>query len=423
MSKQKIERDQTLNKHEAEFPSNKKAKIDFVTIAGTRPEIIKLAELVPLLNKKYNHALLYTGQHFSENMKDIFFDELDIKPDYDLKSNTSDIAILRDNILSSLNGIRPPYVIVYGDTNSSMAAALAAEQMGSKLIHIEAGVRDFDLAVPEESIRIYIDSKSDYMFAPSDFCHTVLTYENTIGEIFTSGNLIADVCKNLSDIARKRYRTATINEGGDNDESHGLGNGNIDNSNSNNNNSARNPSSKNISNIDNKNGRHLDIDLEEDDFLLLTIHRPENSDDPTKLQMLRKHLAELKYKVIFPVHPRTLQNLARFGIRLPSNVKTIDAVGYLEFLHLLNNCKVVITDSGGLQEESVVLKKPCITLRHTSARWETILLNANVLFPLDRKDSLDSVVEKMAGARIDRNPYGENVAKKVIDIMEQTITL
>jgi UDP-N-acetylglucosamine 2-epimerase len=433
MSKQKIDKDQTHNQYAVQSPRIKEAQIDLVTVAGTRPEIIKLAQLIPLLNKKYNHALLYTGQHFSENMKDIFFDELDIRPDYDLKSNTSDIAILRDNILRALKNIKPPYVIVYGDTNSSMAATLAAEQMGSKLIHIEAGVRDFDLAVPEESIRIYIDSKSAYMFAPSDFCHTVLTYEKTTGQIFTSGNLIVDVCKNLSDIARKRYSTTAISEGNDNDNDNCGVNGNNNNYNNNaedcssdisNNNSNNNRNEKyQNSDINKKNGRYQDIDLEKDDFLLLTVHRPENSDDPSKLQMLRKHLAELKCNVIFPVHPRTLQNLARFGIRLPPNVKTIDAVGYLEFLHLLNNCKLVITDSGGLQEESVVLKKPCITLRHTSARWETILLNANVLFPLDRKDSLHTIVEKMAGAKIDRNPYGENVAKKVVDIMEQTITL
>src|ERR687883_208484 len=154
----------------------KKKTVDFITVAGTRPEIIKLAEIVPLLNKKYNHSLLYTGQHFSENMKDIFFDELNIKPDYDLQSNTSDITTLKNNILEKLKPINPTHVLVYGDTNSSMAAALAAKEIKSKLIHIEAGVRDFDLAVPEESIRIHIDSISDYLFCPSELCKTVLTY-------------------------------------------------------------------------------------------------------------------------------------------------------------------------------------------------------------------------------------------------------
>ena len=104
---------------------------------------------------------------------------------------------------------------------------------------------------------------------------------------------------------------------------------------------------------------------------------------PTSLKMLRNHLANVNYKVIFPIHPRTKNNLTRFNISLPSNVKMIEPVGYLEFLQLLRNCKLVLTDSGGVQEEAIILKKPCITMRHTSARWETILLRANILFPLD----------------------------------------
>jgi UDP-N-acetylglucosamine 2-epimerase len=352
--------------------ANKNRQIDLVTVAGTRPEIIKLAELVPLLNRKYNHALLYTGQHFSENMKDIFFDELDMVPDYELKSNTSDIGILRDNIIKRLSELKPRYVIVYGDTNSSMAAALAAEQIKSKLIHIEAGVRDFDLAVPEESIRIHIDSKADYIFSPSEFCSTVLTYENIRGQVHTTGNLIVDVCKKLYNIAMKKYNSA---------------------------------------------------DKKSDDFLLLTIHRPENSDDPAKLRMLIKHLEDVNYKVIFPIHPRTKQNLAKYNLQLPANVQIIDAVGYLEFLSLIGRSKLILTDSGGLQEEAVVLKKPCITLRHTSARWETILLNANILFPLDRTNSLGAVVDRMIQVKINRNPYGENVANKVMDLMDRSITL
>lgn len=400
-------------KEQVQTPEKKK-NVDFVTVAGTRPEIIKLAELVPLLNKKYNHALLYTGQHFSENMKDIFFDELDMVPDYDLKSNTSDIAVLRDNLVRILGDLRPHYVIVYGDTNSSMAATLAAEQINSKLIHIEAGVRDFDLAVPEESIRIYIDSKAEYLYSPSEFCSTVLTYEQIKGQVYTTGNLIADVCKKLYGIAMKKYNYASYHDNEDNGGAREQQIENIDKKNNNNNSTTL---SKSKSDID------RELTVENNDFLLLTMHRPENSDDPTKLELLRKHLEQVNYKIIFPIHPRTKQNLIRYNIQLPGNVKIIDAVGYLEFLGLVGKSKLVLTDSGGLQEESIVLKKPCITLRHTSARWETILLNANRLFPLDRNDSLSDVVEKMIQVKIDRNPYGENVAQNVMEVMDKTITL
>lgn len=388
---------------------DEKRQIDLVTVAGTRPEIIKLAELVPMLNRRYNHALLYTGQHFSENMKDIFFDELNMVPHYELKSNTSDIPTLKDNIVKCLGKLNPRYVIVYGDTNSSMAAALAAEEIKSNLIHIEAGVRDFDLAVPEESIRIYIDSKSDFLFSPSEFCSTVLTYEDVRGQVHTTGNLIVDVCKKLYKVAMTKYNII--------DEGNGHGDKN------------REPAQTDVISDaatkkvgDDKTSRYP-IPNVDGEFLLLTIHRPENSDDPDKLRMLKKHLEEVNFKVIFPIHPRTKHNLSRYNIQLPPNVQTIDAVGYLEFLSLIGKSKLILTDSGGLQEEAIVLKKPCITLRHTSARWETILLNSNILFPLDRNDSLGEVVEKMINTKVNRNPYGENVAKKVLDLMDRHITL
>jgi UDP-N-acetylglucosamine 2-epimerase len=338
-------------------------------VAGTRPEIIKLADIIPLLRKNFEHAFVYTGQHYSLNMKDIFFDDLGIMPDYDFKCNTSDIETLKNAMVPTLQKISPKYVVVYGDTNSSMAAALAAEQIKSRIIHIEAGVRDFDYAVPEEPLRIKIDEMSQYLFAPSQFCATVLTYERIRGDVYFTGNLIADVCRRLSKHAKDLH--------------------------------TRN-----------------DIPRE---YLLLTIHRPENADNPHNLRLLSRHFQSVKYKVVFPIHPRTKQSLLKHNIQLPSNVIIIEAVGYVDFLNLLRNCRLVLTDSGGVQEESILLGKPCITLRHTSARWETILLKANILFPPDREDSLQDIIETMLTMKIDRNPYGENVAAKTVQILEQEI--
>jgi UDP-N-acetylglucosamine 2-epimerase len=339
-----------------------------LTVAGTRPEIIKLADIIPLLRRNFEHVFVYTGQHYSPNMKDIFFDDLGIMPDYDFKCDISDITALKERMVPTLQKINPEYVIVYGDTNSSMAAALAADQINSKIIHIEAGVRDFDYAVPEEPLRIKIDEMSKYLFAPSQFCATVLTYENISGSIFFTGNLIADVCRRLS-----------------------------------------------------KKSKNLVRDDIPEEYLLLTIHRPENADNPHNLKLLSKHLKDVKYKVVFPVHPRTKQSLLRHNIQLPSNVITIDAVGYIDFLNLLKSCRLVLTDSGGVQEESIILRKPCITLRHTSARWETILLRANILFPPDREDSLQNIVEMMLATKINRNPYGEDVANKTVEILKGLI--
>ncbi len=340
-----------------------------VTIAGTRPEIIKLAYLIPLLNDNFDHKFIYTGQHYSPNMSDIFIDELKVKPDYDLQSNSSDIPTIKTKMLPVLKNIRPDYVVIYGDTNSSMAAALAAHEINSKIIHVEAGVRDFDMHVPEEPLRIQIDEMSDYLFAPSDFCTTVLSYEKISGKIFTTGNLIVDVCKDLSKIATSKQLPESIPQ----------------------------------------------------DFLLLTLHRPENVDNPQNLKLLMGHIGSSEYPVIFPVHPRTKKNLQNFNIDVPSNVTLIDPLGYMNFLSLMLKSKLILTDSGGIQEEAITIRKPCITLRHTSARWETILLRSNILFPPDREDSLHEVIKMMIGTKISRNPYGENVAQKIIDIMKSEL--
>lgn len=340
-----------------------------VTIAGTRPEIIKLAYLIPLLNTNFDHKFVYTGQHFSPNMSDIFIDELKVKPDYDLQSNSSDISTMRTKLLPVLKNINPDYVVIYGDTNSSMAAALAANDIKSKIMHVEAGVRDFDMHVPEEPLRIQIDEMSDYLFSPSSFCTTVLSYENISGKVFTTGNLIVDVCKDLSKIAVSTKLPESIPQ----------------------------------------------------DFLLLTLHRPENVDNPQNLKLLMNHIASTDYPVVFPVHPRTKKNLSNLNISVPSNITMIDPLGYINFLSIMLKSKLILTDSGGIQEEAITIKKPCITLRHTSARWETILLRSNILFPPDREDNLDKVINMMIGAKIYRNPYGENVAEKIIDIMKSEL--
>ena len=340
-----------------------------VTIAGTRPEIIKLAYLIPLLNNNFDHKFIYTGQHYSPNMSDIFIDELNISPDYDLQSDTSEINIIKDKMLPILKQLQPDWVVVYGDTNSSMAAALTADEIKSKIIHVEAGVRDFDMHVPEEPLRIRIDEMSEYLFSPSSFCTTVLSYENIKGKVFTSGNLVVDVCKNLSNIASNKSLPPSVPK----------------------------------------------------EFLLLTLHRPENVDNPRNLELLMNHIRSTDKSIVFPVHPRTQKNLQKFGIKVPSNVLLIDPLGYIEFLSLMLKSQLILTDSGGIQEESITIKKPCITLRHTSARWETILLGSNILFPPDREDRLDEVIRKMIGKKIFKNPYGENVAQKIIEVLKNEL--
>ena len=341
-----------------------------VTIAGTRPEIIKLAELVKLLNdSRSDHALLYTGQHYSDKMKSVFFEELGVKPDYDLMCESSDVSTLTQKMTEFLGEMKPSVVLVYGDTNSSLAGALAAQQIDCTIVHIEAGLRCFDLLVPEERARIRIDSISNYLFPPTELARTFLQYEGIENNVFTTGNLIVDVCSRLSEVLDNASPTPDL------------------------------PS----------------------DYLLLTMHRQENVDNPERLHMLRKHLSGISQKVVFPIHPRTKKALANFGISLPSNVVTVEPAGYLEFLNLLKNCQAVMTDSGGVQEEAIVLGRPCITLRHTSERWETLLLKANVLFPLFRQDPMSMVVDEMIGRKITSHPYGRDVARQMLSRINQML--
>jgi UDP-N-acetylglucosamine 2-epimerase len=244
---------------------------------------------------------------------------------------------------------------------------MAAKEIGSTLVHIEAGLRCFDLSVPEERARIQIDSTSDFLFPPTELAKTFLKYEQIEKNVTVTGNLVADVCRRLAKVADEY-------------------------------------------------GKHFDLPEE---YLLLTMHRQENVDEPDRLEMLRKHLSGVNHKIVFPIHPRTKNNLARYGITLPSNVLPIEPAGYLEFLYLLKNCQLVMTDSGGVQEEAIVLRRPCVTLRHVSERWETLLLKANVLFPIYRRDPLSNVIETMLDTKIERNPYGENVARTMLQLIKQ----
>jgi UDP-N-acetylglucosamine 2-epimerase len=307
-------------------------------------------------------------------MKDVFSNELDVTFDYDLQADTSDVVILRDNIRGLLQRIRPTHVIVYGDTNSTLAAALAAKDCGCQLFHVEAGLRCFDISKPEERNRMQVDAISDYYLAPTELSKLLLKYENVQdNRIYVTGNLVTDVC-------RKFYQSIKDNK------------------------------------------RRTDLPSE---YVLVTLHRPALVDHKEMLLKLAKLLSNVKYNIIFPIHPRTKYSLAKYGVTLPGNVKVIDAVGYSEFLYLLKNALIVLTDSGGVQEESIILKRPCVTLNNTTERQETILLKANRLYhPLDgpeQQSSINDVIAEMLDVQINVNPYGEDVTRRAYNAIRDII--
>jgi UDP-N-acetylglucosamine 2-epimerase len=301
-----------------------------------------------------------------------FFDEMGVNIDHNLNCNTSNPSILANTIRDFLIKASPEYVILYGDTNTTLGAALAARMTNCKIIHVEAGLRCFDQTLPEERNRIKIDSISDYLFAPTELSKVFLKFEGISEEKITvTGNLVVDVCKKYS----RNWKS------------------------------------------------NMNFDIPQK-YFLLTMHRQENVDDPRRLSVLSELLSRLDYPIVFPIHPRTKNNLKKYEINLPSNVTMIDPVGYSQFLYLLNNSTLVMTDSGGVQEEAVVLKKPCITLRSSTERQETLLVGANRLFyPFDKEawqlNSINEVVHQMLAVKIITNPYGEEVTEKMLESLRK----
>lgn len=350
------------------------------TIIGTRPEIIKMSNLIPLLDKNFEHKFIFSGQHFSKEMVDIFFGQLKVRqPDVVLSAGnlehkpmaSSDYTYLLPTITSELRENKSDYVIVYGDTNSTLAATLIAQKFGKKVIHIEAGLRSYDDRMAEEMVRILVDHMSDLLFAPSELASMFLEKEGITNNKFVVGNTVVDACLKYSEIADKESKILDT------------------------------------------------LDLEKDEYALATIHRAENVDSPQRLIKILRALSSIEKQVVIPIHPRHKKRLSEFGFNVPSNLKSIEPLGYLDTLKLMKNSAFVLTDSGGIQEEAITLKVPCITLRETTERWETVSLGANFLTGIDptlikykakmiSDTNLKSKIEKI------ENPYGDGTASEKI---------
>ncbi len=340
-----------------------------VTVFGTRPEIIKMSLLVPLLDKEFEHRFLFTSQHYSRNMSKIFFEELGVRePDRYLDVKTSDYSKLQKSVTGELKKIKPTHVIVYGDTNSTLASALSGKEVGARIIHVEAGLRSFDGNMPEERNRIETDKISSLLLAPTELNKRFIENEGISGKTVVVGNTVVDACmKYIENVNQDRVLNG--------------------------------------------------FSLEKDDYILVTAHRQENVDNPRNIVKIIKALGDLEKTVLFPIHPRTKKRIADGGYTLPENIKIVDPAGYLDFLGLLKNASLVITDSGGVQEEGITLKTPCLTIRDSTERWETIVEGGNFLVGVE--PSLVSywtrmILESDLGDRMRNavNPYGDGHASE-----------
>lgn len=314
-------------------------------IAGARPNFMKIAPLVHAIRteqskgKDIQYRLVHTGQHYDKALSDTFFDELSIPhPDVNLEVGSGSQAVQTANIMirfeEELLANPADAVVVVGDINSTMACSIVAKKLNTQLVHVEAGIRSFDLTMPEEINRMVTDALADQFFTTSHFANNNLLKAGIEkSRIHFVGNTMIDTLyANL-----KKFKKPSLWE------------------------------------------KHK---LAEKKYLVLTLHRPSNVDDVHTLQRILSQINSTcrNLPVIFPAHPRTVNNLKKLEIK-PDNIITIEPLGYLEFMYLVKNSKTVITDSGGIQEETTVLGVPCITLRKNSERPETITEGTNELLP------------------------------------------
>jgi UDP-N-acetylglucosamine 2-epimerase (non-hydrolysing) len=354
-------------------------------VIGTRPEIIKMAPLIRACQKrKLDFFILHTGQHYSYEMDRKFFEDLELpSPKYNLNVGGQEyrkqVGMMIREIMNVLAKEKPEIVFVQGDTNSVLAAALAANKLGIKLGHHEAGLRSHDLSMLEETNRIITDHISDFLFVPTQDALQNIEDEGINSYKFLTGNTVVDA----------------VNE--------------------------------NLQISDRKSSIMIKMDLQKKGFMLVTAHRAENVDSKERLQGIVDGLGlvaqKFKVPIIFPIHPRTSKNLAHFGITLPPEIVLTEPLGYLDFLQLEANARLIITDSGGLQEEACILQVPCVTIRDNTERPETIEAGVNILAGTESQTILASVEKMMAYSGKWTNPFGDGKAgEKIIDIWLRSLT-
>jgi UDP-N-acetylglucosamine 2-epimerase (non-hydrolysing) len=346
--------------------------VKIAVILGTRPEIIKMCPIIRACEEKnIDYFILHTGQHYSYLMDQAFFDELELpKAKYNLDAGSGTHAVQTANILTGIETVllneKPDIVLVQGDTNTVLAGALAAVKLHIKVGHVEAGLRSFDRSMPEEINRIIADHISDFLYAPTETSRQNLLKEGIPDEkIFVTGNTVADAAYQNLEISKKHFNILS------------------------------------------------DFGIGTKAYFLATMHRAENVDVKERLSSVLEALQSISGRygmpVIFPMHPRTVKMVKQFGLSL-AGITVVQPLGYLEFLQLEENARVILTDSGGLQEEGCILGTPCITLRDNTERPETVDVGANVLAGTDIGSIIRLTERTMTDCKTWTSPFGDGDA-------------
>jgi UDP-N-acetylglucosamine 2-epimerase (non-hydrolysing) len=345
-------------------------------ILGTRPEIIKMSPVIREFERRImEYFILHTGQHYSYNMDRVFFEQLKLpEAKYNLEAGSGPHGEQTGKMLAGIEKVlmeeKPGVVLVEGDTNTVLAGALAAAKLRIKVAHVEAGLRSLDRSMPEEVNRVLADHCSDYLFAPTERSRAILLGEGiSESKIFVTGNTVVDAVFQNIKLAEEKNTLE-------------------------------------------------DLGIESGKYFLVTSHRQENVDDKVRFEGILKGLEQLgeefETPVIYPIHPRSKMRLQEFGVKIDGNIRFIDPVDYLDFLNLEKGARLVLTDSGGVQEETCVLGVPCVTLRDNTERPETVEVGSNMLAGTEPERIVKSVKMMLVKGKGWKNPFGDGKAAEKI---------
>jgi len=357
-------------------------KMRVVTIVGARPQFIKAFAVSRVLREEHEEILVHTGQHYDEKLSDIFFEELGIpEPNYNLgigsDTHGRQTAAMIEGIEEIVESEDPDVVLLYGDTNSTLAGAIVASKVDPLVAHVEAGLRSYNREMPEEINRVLTDHASDILFPPSKSAAENLEEEGIFEGVHIVGDVMYDSILWAREIAQQE---STILD---------------------------------------------DLGYEEGKFILSTVHRAGNTDDPEKLESILDGLSAASQPVVLPIHPRTKNRLEDHGLweKATAEINVIEPAGYLDFVRLLDASSQVATDSGGVQKEAFYLDTPCVTLREETEWTETVECGWNVLVGANKEAIADKIADEWK-LTTKPSPYGDGTAaNEIINILEREFSV
>lgn len=360
--------------------------MQILTVVGARPQFIKASAFSRALKRfneshstNFNETIIHTGQHFDKNMSEIFFSELEIpKPKYNLNISNLSHGAMTGKMITRLEELfineKPDFILVYGDTNSTLSAAIAASKISIPIIHIESGLRSYNMEMPEEVNRVLTDKLSEYLFCPSKVACENLHKEGITKNVYFVGDVMFDVVQYLKNLNHPTSFDDPI--------------------------------------------------INESEFCVCTLHRQENTSDPKKMRNILESLNVInkEIRVIIPIHPRTKNIISEYDqTNLIEELNVISPISYKQMLSLLDESSFLITDSGGMQKEAMYLKKPCLTLREETEWTETVDLGLNTLCGSD-PEMIMNAFNRLSTEELcfSANPYGDgDAADKIIDILRK----